>query len=109
MLIRKSEFLGLGGFDPTFFMYHEDVDLSWLLILMGYELLFVPASVIRHDYHLTMYPEKLYLLERNRLAMLFTHLRPVTLVMLFPILTLTELMMWGYCAIRGGGFLRAKT
>jgi GT2 family glycosyltransferase len=109
LFIRRELLDEMGGWDDSGFLYHEDVDLSWLLILMGYELLFVPASVIRHDYHLTMYPEKLYLLERNRLAMLLTHLRPLTRIMLIPILALTELMMWGYCAMRGRDFLRAKT
>ena len=108
LFIRRELLEEMGGWDDSGFLYHEDVDLSWLLILMGYELLFVPASVIRHDYHLTMYPEKLYLLERNRLAMVLTHLRPLTRIMLFPVLALTELMMWGYCTIRGMGFLRAK-
>ena len=29
LLVRASEFLGMGGFDPRYFMYFEDRDLSW--------------------------------------------------------------------------------
>jgi glycosyltransferase involved in cell wall biosynthesis len=29
LLVRRSEFLGIGGFDPHYFLYYEDRDLSW--------------------------------------------------------------------------------
>ena len=61
-----------------------------------------------HDYHLTMFPQKLFLLERNRWKMLLANLRGRTRLALAPLLALSELMMWGYCLLRGPGFLRAK-
>lgn len=42
MLIRKELFKQIGSFDETYFMYFEDVDLSWRLRLSGYKI--VPAS-----------------------------------------------------------------
>lgn len=107
-LIRRALLEQMGGWDERGFMYHEDVALSWLAQLMGYDLYFVPESVVSHAYHLSMYPEKLYLLERNRWAMLVTHLNPLTLLLLTPWLLLTEAMLWGYCLLRGMAFLRAK-
>jgi GT2 family glycosyltransferase len=98
----------MGGWDESGFLYHEDVEISWLLQLMGYDLYCLPASVVEHKYHLSMYPEKLFLLERNRMAMLLTHLRGGTRLMLAPLLLVTELLMWGYCLLRGIGFLKAK-
>ena len=68
----------------------------------------MPASVVVHDYHLTMHPAKLRLLERNRGAMVLSNLSALSLVALAPLLALTEAMMWGYCLVRGPGFLRAK-
>lgn len=50
MLMRKADFLHLGGFDPAFFMYHEDVDLGWRIWLSGGEVHACPASVVRHAY-----------------------------------------------------------
>lgn len=108
VFLRRALLAQIGGWDESGFLYHEDVELSWLLQLMGYEIYCVPQARVWHDYHLTMYPEKLYLLERNRLAMLLTHLGFATRLLLAPALLFTELMMWGYCFLRGAKFLHAK-
>lgn len=107
-VIRRGLLEQMGGWEEGGFLYHEDVELSWLLQLMGYDLYCMPTSVVRHHYHLTMYPEKLFLLERNRWAMLITHLRPMARWGLAPFLVFTEALMWGYCLLRGPGFLKAK-
>jgi hypothetical protein len=84
------------------------VALSWDLLLSGRDIVCVPESRVLHDYHLTMYPEKLYLLERNRWALLLSHLGWGRLAGLTPALLLTELMVWGLALVRGPGFLQAK-
>ena len=108
-LIRRDLFESIGGWDESGFLYHEDVELSWLLRLAGREIYCVPASTVSHDYHLTMFPHKLFLLERNRWSMLLANTRarrPGSRSR--PCSPLTELMMWGYCLLRGPAFLRAK-
>jgi hypothetical protein len=55
-----------------------------------------------------MYAEKFHLLERNRVAMLLAYVQPSTLLLLSPLLLVTECFGWGYAAIRRHGFLRAK-
>ena len=55
-----------------------------------------------------MYPAKVYLLERNRWAMLLAYLHRRTLVLLTPLLLVTEIVMWCYCILRGWSFIRAK-
>ncbi len=107
-IIRRALLDRMHGWDESGFLYHEDVALSWLLHLMGCELVCVPASVVWHKYHLTMYPEKLFLLERNRWALLLTHLGGTARALLLPLLLFTEGLMWGYCLLRGPGFVRAK-
>jgi GT2 family glycosyltransferase len=107
-VIRRSTLEAMGGWDESGFLYQEDIELSWLLQTMGYDLYCLPEAVVRHKYHLTMYPEKLFLLERNRLAMLVANLKKRTLILLSPLLALTEFMMWGYCLMRGPDFVRAK-
>jgi GT2 family glycosyltransferase len=107
-LIRADLLRSIGGWDESGFLYHEDVELSWLLRLADSEIWCVPISTVSHDYHLTMFPRKLFLLERNRWKMLLANLRTRTRVALAPLLALSELMMWGYCLLRGPRFLRAK-
>jgi GT2 family glycosyltransferase len=107
-LMRASVLRELGGWDDTGFLYHEDVALSWDVALLGLRIVCVPTSRVLHDYHLTMYPEKLYLLERNRWALVLSHLTPGRLVVLVPVLALTEAMVWGLALVRGRRFLMAK-
>jgi GT2 family glycosyltransferase len=107
-VIRKSLLERLGGWDESGFLYFEDVELSWLLRIAGSEIWCVPTSAVTHDYHLSMFPHKLFLLERNRRKMLLADLRGRTRLAISPLLALSELMMWGYCLLRGPKFLRAK-
>ena len=107
-VIRRPLLERLGGWDESGFLYFEDVELSWLLRIAGSEIWCVPASTVSHDYHLSMFPHKLFLLERNRWKMLLADLRGRTRLAISPLLALTELMMWGYCLLRGPKFLRAK-
>jgi len=106
--MKRTTFDLVGGLDATGFLYHEDVNCSWLLRLAGYELYCVPASRVRHDYYLSMHAEKFHLLERNRVAMLAAYLRPGTLLALLPMLLVTELLAWGYAILRRNGFGGAK-
>lgn len=51
MLVRRRLFLEAGGFDADFFAYYEDLDLGWRLWVLGYKVLFAPASVTYHIHH----------------------------------------------------------
>jgi GT2 family glycosyltransferase len=107
-LVRQDTLNAVGGMDESGFLYHEDVNLSWMLRMMGLQIYCVPRSVVRHDYFLSMHPEKLFLLERNRWSLLLTALHWSTLVLISPVLLLTEVMLWMYALLRGKRFLAAK-
>jgi GT2 family glycosyltransferase len=47
-LYRRAAFLEAGGFDESFFVYLEDVDLGFRLRLRGAGCLYVPESVAHH-------------------------------------------------------------
>jgi N-acetylglucosaminyl-diphospho-decaprenol L-rhamnosyltransferase len=49
VLVRKSAFDELGGFDDGYFMYFEDVDLGYRLGKAGYRNVYEPAAVVVHS------------------------------------------------------------
>jgi GT2 family glycosyltransferase len=46
--IRREVFAALGGFDESFFMVYEDVDLSYRARLLGHRCWFAADAVVRH-------------------------------------------------------------
>ena len=48
MLVRRDLLLELGGFDETFFLEWEDLDLCWRAWLRGRGSVYVPAAWVRH-------------------------------------------------------------
>ncbi len=49
LLVRRSAFEALGGFDEGFFLYHEDFDLCARVRAAGFRVRFVPdARVVHH-------------------------------------------------------------
>lgn len=48
MLVRRRMHLELDGFDETFFMDFEDIDLCWRAWLRGWGSVYVPEAVVRH-------------------------------------------------------------
>lgn len=49
MIIRRNKIDEIGLFDPKFFIYFEDTDLSWRVWLRGYKVVSVPRSVVYHE------------------------------------------------------------
>ncbi|HEX2043692.1 MAG TPA: glycosyltransferase family 2 protein [Acidimicrobiales bacterium] len=48
MLVRRSAFDAVGGFDEAYFMYVEDVDLCWRLWRTGWRVAYEPAARVTH-------------------------------------------------------------
>ncbi|MCI0343599.1 MAG: glycosyltransferase family 2 protein [Planctomycetales bacterium] len=75
MAVRRDAFLEAGGFDESFGIYFEDLDLGWRLWVLGRRVLLVPAAAIRHRVHGTMggvdLSRRIFLHERNALRALW--------------------------------------
>lgn len=99
-VVRRNLFESLGGFDEAFFMYLEDTDLSLRARLAGHKCLYVPSSVVYHDYALHFGPDKIFYQERNRYLMLLKGRRWRTLLVLLPALYLAEVVTWGFVLLR---------
>lgn len=95
-VMREDLYKKLGGFDESFFMYNEDTDISWRAQLAGYKCYYVPDAVVYHNFRLRLDPEKLYHFELNRYQLIFKHFRWKTLVLIFPMLLLVEIVAWGF-------------
>lgn len=48
LLVRRSAYKGVGGFDPSYFMYFEDVDFGARLSGAGWRNVYIPEAVVTH-------------------------------------------------------------
>lgn len=55
-LIKASVFHELGRFDPNFWMYFDEVDVSWRVWIAGHKIIGVPAARLHHRGAITVNP-----------------------------------------------------
>ncbi|MEI6478396.1 MAG: glycosyltransferase family 2 protein [bacterium] len=96
VLFPRQVFENIGYFDETFFMYHEDVDLSWRARLAGYQIRSLYAAQVWHKYTFSKNSRKFYFAERNRLLFIIKCYQLKTLLLILPIGLLTELFLLLY-------------
>ena len=48
LLVRRAAFDAVGGFDPDYFMYFEDVDLGERLGRAGWQSVYIPSAEVTH-------------------------------------------------------------
>ena len=105
--IRHDLWNQLGGFDPVYFAYHEDTDLSLRTWLSGREVLVEPAAVADHDYNFSRNPRKMYLVERNRLITVFCDFPTPLLLRVLPALLAVEGPLTATAIVTGWGWQKA--
>jgi GT2 family glycosyltransferase len=88
--LSRATWEALGGFDPVYFAYHEDTDLSVRAWLSDRRVEVLPEAVADHFYEFSRNPLKMYLLERNRLVLVLTTYPPRLLRRVLPVLLLLE-------------------
>jgi len=92
MIIHKDNYLKLGGFDQSFFMYNEDVDLCLRAKKLGINCIYVPSAIVYHKVSHSLggnYSIKKILLKSNSSYRLFRKyfIFPKALLLLFKYLT----------------------
>jgi hypothetical protein len=89
MVIKRHTFQEVGGFDPDYFAYFEDVDLGWRLNLLGREVWYTPRATAYHRHHGTAssVPDHrlAVLYERNALSTIYKCLAEETLDRVLPV------------------------
>lgn len=88
ILIKRELYNKIGLFDPLYYAYCEDLDLSWRTWLIGYKVVYVPPSFIYHKIGQIIgknSPRKMFLSEKNRLRTLLKNYELKTLFAILPI------------------------
>ncbi|HEY6760991.1 MAG TPA: glycosyltransferase family 2 protein [Baekduia sp.] len=106
LVVRRAAWDAAQGFDPEYFMYGEDLDLSLRLRLAGWKIGVVPSARADHDYTFTKGDYKWFYLERNRWWTIVAAYPLSLLLVVFPALLALELAL--LVAAAQGGWLRAK-
>jgi GT2 family glycosyltransferase len=113
LVTARTHWDRLGGFDPHYFAYHEDADLSIRTWRVGLRVVNVPDAVALHRYEFSRNSFKYYLVERNRLMFVATLWGRRSLLLLAPPLLALEAVMlllsikegWLRDKLRGYGWL----
>jgi N-acetylglucosaminyl-diphospho-decaprenol L-rhamnosyltransferase len=106
LVVRREAWDATGGFDDSYFMYGEDLDLSLRLRLAGWEIGVAGGAVVEHDYEFAKGESKWFLLERNRWTTVLGAYPAALLLALLPALLAAEAAF--FLAAARGGWLGAK-
>jgi GT2 family glycosyltransferase len=93
VMLRREVWESLDGYEPHYFAFHEDADMSWRCWQRGLRVHYVPDAIGRHRYEFGRVGNKMYLVERNRLIFMLTCWDSRTLVLLAPLIAATEVAM----------------
>ena len=104
LLIDREAALRIGGFDESFFIFHEESDLAWRLHMQGRRVRFCPASRVYHfgSGSFKSSPSatrlQLYMMHRNDLLMVIKNWGSRELRFRLPVRVILELVSWPFLA-----------
>lgn len=101
MTVKTAQQVGMC--DESYFMYHDDVELSLKVLMRGKQIVMVPTSRVAHKYEFSRSIRHVYFMERNRYRVLFTFFPLGLLIASAPLLLEMELVMWLYAMKNGWG------
>lgn len=98
MLVRPSAFEKFGFYDEDYFMYFEEIDFSWRVVLGGGKILCNPKAIAYHYGHGAKVSKKISLkvlqqTETNLLATYVKNLSLSSLIIVLPVLLFIRLFM----------------
>lgn len=94
LFVKRLVFRQIGGFDPAYFMYGEDVDLCWRVLLSGYDVVATLSAIVGHKSGGTLIRSgkiyqanrlRRYLAERNSLRTILKNYSAHTLIYILPL------------------------
>ena len=110
-LIKNEVLKQIGGFNKEFFLYYEDVELSFRLRAQGYELHYLPSCKMYHEAGAsgkaqqnnegTLNPVIHYYVNRNKIWFLRRYGKPIFFPMVFLYNAPYYLALYSYFKLRG--------
>jgi len=93
MFMKKSTFSKLNGFDPFFFMYHEDTDFSLRALRNGLSIYTTNETLLHHKkFHMAINRFTYFNIEKNRYIVLYKNIRSIKA--LIPYVFISEVMLF---------------
>ena len=108
LFLPKKIIERVGMFDENFFMYHEDLDLCWRARREGFEVKVIPSAKVWHKYQFSRHKEKFFYVERNRLLFVFKNFDIKTLLLIWPMLLIQEILTLCYAIINGWVIIKLR-
>ncbi len=101
MMVRRSDWLALGGMKQEYFMYSEDLDFGLRLWLSGRGVGLVPGARVNHNYDFEKGSYKWFWMERNRWRTVLSVYPAPLLALLAPALLAAEIGLLVIAARQG--------
>ena len=104
MLVRRDVFVGMGGFEPRFFAYCEDMDFGYRLRLAGGRTRLVPDAIVAHVGSSTLGARSGFALFhgfRNRLWCFARNTPALLLPVALPLHLMATAALFAGCVIKG--------
>lgn len=109
MVIRADLTRDIGLLEEDFFLYYEDTEYSIRAWKAGWKVQLAASAIVEHAHKGTIWPEKVYHWERNRLAMVFSLYDTRTLALCLPWLLVADLAVWSWVLWRGYGRMKLRS
>ncbi|MCK5459691.1 glycosyltransferase family 2 protein [Candidatus Parcubacteria bacterium] len=103
-IVKKEVIDKINGYNEEYYMYHDDMEISWKAKLAGYRIVLAPKSIMRHKYDFARSISMLYYMERNRYIAIFTFYSLPNLLLIFPAAVFMDFGILLY-SIANGWFL----
>jgi GT2 family glycosyltransferase len=111
MLIRGALYRRLRGFDERFFVYYEDLDLSWRASRAGTRSVYYPevwATHLQNATAKTVWPESVFFSMRSRLILVFKWFGPLWGILFLPVVYVAGPCLRVVASLFRGKFGRAQ-
>ncbi|NCT54814.1 glycosyltransferase family 2 protein [Candidatus Falkowbacteria bacterium] len=98
-IIRKEVLEKVGGLNEEFYMYHDDIELSLKVSLLGYKIVLAPKAIVFHKYEFSRSVKMIYYIERNRYLTLFIFASKKYLALIFIPLLFMNIAMFFFALL----------